>query len=151
MKTGVRFPKGYNTDYPLVPLTDEEKMPLQDGGGAALSRFKHRMESAQLFDYIPALQRIAETVYFKGGKLSRFGIRPKENIDESLAFEVLSAMFRSPFPNHIQKEATIALALYNWYEDGSRDTSIEPTFPVFFRRPGQQEVGTEVLTGKNRN
>lgn len=139
--------------YELRPLDDEEKRPLPDGGGAELARFKGRMLAVRLMDeYLPDFYKISETLFYKGGKLSAYGLKPKEGLDEALAFEVLSAMFRSPFPNHIQKEATVALALLNWYDIGEReDTENEPSFPVFFRPPGRQEVGAEVLVGKNRN
>jgi hypothetical protein len=138
--------------YPLVPLEDEERRPLSEGGGGSLSRFLKRMPAQKVHDeYVPEFQKVAEKLFFKGGRLSDFGLVPKEGIDEMVAVEVLDAMFRSPFPNHIQKEGTIALAIFNWYEPGERDSKLEPEFPVYFRRPGQQEVGVEVLVGKNRN
>lgn len=155
----LHIPPTFDTDYPLIPLDEEEKRPVMEGGGAALSRFRKRIESASIYEYFKLqkldLYKVAETLFYKGGKLSRFGLVPKEGIDEQLAFEVLSSMLISPFPNYMQKESTVALALYNWYEEGTRDDiDSEPSFTISFKNPRTHRVdglAFELLVGKNRN
>lgn len=152
VKKRKKVPPTFDMSYPLVPLEDEERMPIEEGGGGSLSRFRTRMHSVDIFDhYLPDLASIAERIYFKGGKLSSYGLIPKEGLDETVAFDVLCAMLVSPFPNHIQKEATVGLALYNWYEPGVRDDQLEPSFPVFFKVPIRNKANYHLLVGKNRN
>lgn len=143
----------FDFNYPLVPLTEQEKKSIEEGGGASLERFLKRIPAVDCMEYFSKdYYKLAELLFYKGGKLSPAGLRPRKDIDEQVAYEVLCGMLRSPFPNHIQKEATVALAIYNWYEEGPRETEAEePLFPSFFRRPGTNPHASTILIGKNKN
>lgn len=143
----------FDFNYPLIPLTEKEKLPIEEGGGASLERFLRRIPAVDCMEYFKNdYYKLVELLYFKGGKLSPAGLRPRKGIDEKTAYEVLCGMLMSPFPNHIQKEATVALAIYNWYEEGLRETEDEePLFPSFFRKPGTNPHANQILVGNNRN
>jgi hypothetical protein len=105
-----------DTDYPLFPLDRSERKI----GQAKPGRFRHRLESVHLLEH-PQLKpyvQIADDRYHKGGRWIDYGIKLKEEYckDADEVWAVLNAMMKSPFPNHIQRWASVGLALYNWFE-----------------------------------
>lgn len=102
---------GIDPVYPLFSLTKQEEVD-----GADISRYRSRMESCKILDILQEEYKVAETLFFKGGKMSSFGYYPKEGIDPYTAFPAIVSLLKGRDPNHIQKESTIALAIYNWYE-----------------------------------
>lgn len=109
----LHLPRILNLVYPFVPLSEEEEKT----GQAEEWRFKGRLETVAMLDH-PALRElcvIAEKIYCHGGRWSDYGYFVKEELNAPKVWAVMQAMLKSPFPNHIQRQATLALALYNWF------------------------------------
>lgn len=62
---------------------------------------------------------VANDLFFEGGKLSDFGLKPKPGVDKGKAIRVIKCCLTSLEPSHDHKEAGVAYMLSEWFEDAS--------------------------------
>lgn len=60
--------------------------------------------------------KIAQTLFFKGGRLSDHGMRPKEGVNAGDATAAISAILVSFKPNHEHKIAGTGFLISEWFE-----------------------------------
>lgn len=58
----------------------------------------------------------AESIFFKGGRLSDYGLTVKEGLDEIKVVRAVQALLTSFAPQHEQKIATVGFLLSQWCE-----------------------------------
>jgi hypothetical protein len=63
--------------------------------------------------------KVAQKLFFEGGKLSDHGLRFKDGIDHQKAMRALRALLCSFAPKHEIKIGTVGVALVNWCEEVS--------------------------------
>lgn len=60
--------------------------------------------------------RIASKLFFEGGRMSEFGLTPKDGVDLTQANRALQAVLRSFEPKHEHKAAGAAFMLSEWFD-----------------------------------
>lgn len=63
---------------------------------------------------------VAQSLFFKGGKLSDYGLKLKPEIDQRKAKIAIMALLSSFAPKHEVKIGTVGVALANWCEPISK-------------------------------
>lgn len=103
------------------------KFPAFDGlsaaFGARLADYP-RMEAVpkQFQEHSGPYQNVVSSLFFRGGKLSDYGLDFKPSIDRSAAMTALRALLGSFDPKHEHKTAVVAWALSEWC-DGTPTTA----------------------------
>jgi len=59
---------------------------------------------------------IASTIFYKGGRLSDFGLTPKDGVDILKAQRAIMACLRSFEPKHEHKIAGVGYMLSEWFD-----------------------------------
>lgn len=112
------------------PLPTEFPFYTVDGISAAFSTASgHLHKGGQYLSYYEGQcdlvprewQKIADGLFFRGGKLADYGIKPKDGIDPAKLRQTISYLLSSWGPKHEEKAATVGFALMNWCDktDGS--------------------------------
>ena len=60
--------------------------------------------------------RIPSKLFFKGGKLSDFGLTPKDGVDGGMANRAIRSCLGSWTPSHEHKIAGVAFMLSEWFD-----------------------------------
>jgi len=108
---------------PLSPSSGltlgSHKFPAFDGlsaaFGARLADYP-RMEAVpkQFQEHSGQYQNVVSSLFFRGGKLSDYGLDFKPSIDRAAAMTALRALLGSFDPKHEHKTAVVAWALSEW-------------------------------------
>lgn len=60
--------------------------------------------------------KIVSKLFFQGGRLSDFGLTPKEGVDEHKAMRAIRVCLGSWEPKHEHKEAGVAFMFSEWFD-----------------------------------
>ncbi len=60
--------------------------------------------------------KIASTLFFEGGRLSDFGLTPKDGVDQDKAMRAIRCCLGSFEPKHEHKEAGVAFMFSEWFD-----------------------------------
>lgn len=85
-------------------LPDWDDIPDEFREGSGDARFWHH---------------VVDTLFFNGGKLSDFGLKPKAGVDSNKAHRALRCCLTSWEPKHEHKTAGVAYMLSEWFEQES--------------------------------
>jgi hypothetical protein len=95
--------------------------------GAPLSAYVDRDAAYEIEKKFSAEADIANKLFFRGGKLTQYGLRLKPEVDAGKAYGALQALLCSFEPSHEAKIATIAQYLHQWCNPCKPET--EPPAP----------------------
>ncbi len=103
------------TDQPMLQIPEVSDVDIAFPANPPLPAWNDIPEKFRRYNGTP-FNKIASTLFFKGGKLSDFGLTPKEGVDVNKAMRAIRCCLGSFEPKHEHKEAGVAFMFSEWFD-----------------------------------